>query len=192
MPRLLIEPRLYSLIRAQKHELLYFFLARRCIFSISLCVSLVSWIPSPFHLTHEQRPATTATRKQGTRSATRRRDPPWQHLSRDGHRAPLEEPLSRSPSLQKATVTATKVVRLRRHWTWSNLRTQIVSPNCRSSSQRRLSSRRSSQRRRWFRVTTEAKRDTFWPHPNMPRFQTRGKMRKITGAKSPYCTGVFL
>jgi len=30
---------------------------------------------------------------------------------------------------------------------------------------------------------------TFWPRPNMPRFQTRGKMRKITGAKSPYCTG---
>jgi len=54
MPRLLIEPRPYSLIRAQKREPLYFFLARRCIFSISLRVLLVCWIPSPFHLTHEQ------------------------------------------------------------------------------------------------------------------------------------------
>jgi len=34
----------------------------------------------------------------------------------------------------------------------------------------------------WLRVTT-----AFWPHPNMSRFQTRGKMRKITGAKSLYC-----
>ncbi|QCD99122.1 hypothetical protein DEO72_LG7g402 [Vigna unguiculata] len=58
---------------------------------------------------------TTATRKQGTRSATRRRDPPWQHLSRDHHRAPLEEPPSRSPPLQKATVTAIEVVNLHRH-----------------------------------------------------------------------------
>jgi len=32
---------------------------------------------------------------------------------------------------------------------------------------------------------------TFWPRPNMPRFQTRGKMWKITGAESPYCTSVF-
>jgi len=79
-------------------------------------------------------PATTTTRKQGTRSAMRRRDPPWQHLSRDRHRAPLEEPSSRSSPLQKATVTATKVVRLHRHQTWSNLRTQIVSPNRRSRS----------------------------------------------------------
>jgi len=33
MPRLLIEPRPYSLIRAQKREPLYFFLARHCILS---------------------------------------------------------------------------------------------------------------------------------------------------------------
>ena len=30
---------------------------------------------------------------------------------------------------------------------------------------------------------------SFWPRPNMSQFQTRGKMRKITGAKSPYCIG---
>jgi len=36
---------------------------------------------------------------------------------------------------------------------------------------------------------TEAKRCTFWPRPNMPRFQTRGKMWKITGTESPFCTG---
>jgi len=98
--------------------------------------------------------ATTATRKQGTRSATRRRDPPWQHLSRDRHRAPLEEPPSRSPPLQKATVTATEVVRLHRHRTWSNLRTQIASPNRGSRSsplRRRNRSRRSSQWMRWFK-----------------------------------------
>jgi len=39
------------------------------------------------------------------------------------------------------------------------------------------------------RVITEAKRVTFWPRPNMPRFQTRGKMWKITRAESPYYTG---
>jgi len=44
----------------------------------------------------------------------------------------------------------------------------------------------------WPRVITEAKRYTFWPRPNMPRFQTRGKMSKITGAESPFCTGVGL
>ena len=61
---------------------------------------------------------TTVTQKQGTKSATRRRDPPWQHLSRDRHRAPLEEPLSRSPPLQKAIVTAIEVVNLHRHRTY--------------------------------------------------------------------------
>jgi len=40
----------------------------------------------------------------------------------------------------------------------------------------------------WLRVITKAKRGTFWPRPNMPRFQTRGKMWKITGAESPYYT----
>jgi len=42
----------------------------------------------------------------------------------------------------------------------------------------------------WLRLTTEAKRGAFWPRPNMPRFQTRGKMRKITRAKSLYCSSV--
>jgi len=28
----------------------------------------------------------------------------------------------------------------------------------------------------WLQVITEAKMCTFWPRPNMPRFQTRGKM----------------
>ncbi|QCE11071.1 hypothetical protein DEO72_LG10g2304 [Vigna unguiculata] len=46
--------------------------------------------------------------EEGTRSATQRRDPPWQHLSRDRHRDPLEEPPSISPPLQKSTVTATE------------------------------------------------------------------------------------
>ena len=41
-------------------------------------------------------------------------------------------------------------------------------------------------------VTTEAKRDAFWPRPNMFRFQTRNKMRKIIGTKSPYCTSVIV
>jgi len=35
----------------------------------------------------------------------------------------------------------------------------------------------------------QGQKGTFWPHPNMPQFQIRGKMRKITGAKSPYYTG---
>jgi len=35
------------------------------------------------------------------------------------------------------------------------------------------------------------RRGVFWPHPNMSRFQTRDKMRKITGTKSSYCTGVL-
>jgi len=43
----------------------------------------------------------------------------------------------------------------------------------------------------WPRVITEAKRCTFWPRPNMPRFQIRGKMSKITGAESPFCTGEY-
>jgi len=30
--------------------------------------------------------------------------------------------------------------------------------------------------------------NNFWPHPNMPGFQTQGKMRKIIGTKSSYCT----